>query len=573
MKKIFTILLLIFITNKISAQITLIQFTNGFTSPVEITNAGDKRMFVVEQPGRIYIVDSLGVRNTTPFLNIQPRVLFGGERGLLGLAFAPDYAVSGDFYVNYTRQTDGRTRISRFTVTSNPDIADPNSEQILLTVYQPFSNHNGGNLKFGHDGYLYIGMGDGGSGGDPQNRAQNLDSLLGKMLRIDVSGGSTSYSIPSDNPFVGIAGRDEIWANGLRNPWRWSFDRWNGDLWIGDVGQNNYEEINYQSITSNGGENYGWKCYEANHVYTAGCVPSNNVFPALEISQSDGSCSVIGGFVYRGAEYSNMFNRYFFTDLCLPNIKTIVKNSNGTFTAGNLGTLGGSSIVSFGEDRWGELYIVASGGIIYKLRGASCSPVAYISDEDTIHECVDGLHLLKTPPGSGFSYAWKRDGVVIPGATSHEYPASITGNYTVSVTNRTGCVATSSSVHVVFDITDEQANGGCSVTLNLRLFIETFYDGNEMMVPALYNDLVSNDPTDFDSVTVELHKDIPPYDLVHSVNVLVKINGTSTVKLPPYILNHSYFLAIRHRTALETWSKVPFLFDSNIASFDFTGLE
>ncbi|HPD52857.1 MAG TPA: PQQ-dependent sugar dehydrogenase, partial [Bacteroidia bacterium] len=241
MKKVLCVLVsLIGLTVPSMSQVTLTPFASGFTSPVDIKNCGDGRIFVLEQNGQINILDTAGNINPVPFLDIVGRVLYSGEQGCLGLAFPPDFATSQVFYVNYTRRPDGDTRISRFHVSAtNPDSADANSEEILLTIHQPYSNHNGGHIQFGKDGYLYIGMGDGGSGGDPENRAQNPDSLLGKMLRIAVDPSNPTYSIPPTNPFAGnpSLGAEEIWALGVRNPWRWSFDRATGDLWIGDVGQ------------------------------------------------------------------------------------------------------------------------------------------------------------------------------------------------------------------------------------------------------------------------------------------------------------------------------------------------
>src|SRR5690606_21188454 len=232
----------------------------------------------------------------------------GGERGLLGLAFAPDYETSGRFYVNYTNP-NGNTVIARYTVSENPNVAN-STGTVLLTIEQPFSNHNGGSIHFGPDGYLWIGMGDGGSAGDPNNNGQNKNSLLGKMLRIDVSG--ESYTSPSDNPFVGTDGADEIWSYGLRNPWKFSFDRETGDVWIADVGQNAVEEINRQpSITE--GINYGWRCYEGNSPYqTSGCAAQETMtFPVATYNHPGGRCSVTGGFVYRGENYPNLSGKYF----------------------------------------------------------------------------------------------------------------------------------------------------------------------------------------------------------------------------------------------------------------------
>ena len=235
MRKILILCILLFSNNIHSHNVTLESFGPSFDSPVEIKHAGDDRLFIVEQPGEIKILNSNGTVNSTPFLDIKDKVYYGGERGLLGLAFHPNYPSTPYFFVNYTNNS-GDTVIAKYSVSSNPDIANTN-ETILLTIDQPYTNHNGGCINFGPDGYLYIGMGDGGSGGDPQNYSQNLNSLLGKMLRIDVDNGSP-YAVPNDNPYG-----DEIWASGLRNPWKFSFDT-NGDLWIADVGQYTWEEIN-----------------------------------------------------------------------------------------------------------------------------------------------------------------------------------------------------------------------------------------------------------------------------------------------------------------------------------------
>ncbi len=564
MKKVYLLkLLLLFNITQNVAQVTLVQFSTGFTSPVDLANAGDSRVFVVEQAGRIFIVDSNGVRKTTPFLDIRTRVLSGGERGLLGLAFPPNYASTGYFYVNYTMQTTGATRISRFSRSPlNPDTALSTSEQVLLTIYQPFSNHNGGNLEFGPDGYLYIGMGDGGSGGDPGNRAQNLDSLLGKMLRIDVSG-IGGYTIPATNPFVGVAGRDEIWAYGLRNPWRWSFDRLKGDLWIGDVGQLEYEEIDFQPKSSLGGQNYGWRCYEGNHTYnTAGCgAISNYVFPVLEVSQTPTStCAIVGGYVYRGAEYSNLFGKYFLTDECNATIKTLVPDGIGGFTLSSLGILGGSTLVSFGEDKWGELYVIAYGGTIYKFQGTACSPVAYISDQATIHACYGGTYLLSTPAGNGFNYVWKRNGITVQSGSSASYLASIAGSYTVTVTNRSACSSTSTAVNLLFD-----SNGaGCPATLDTKVFIEGFYTGGGMMNNfgsggCLYlTGTPGASTTDADSIYISAMTTTLPSTVVDQQISILHTDGTARVTFKTTVIpGNNYYIRIRHRNSIETWSASP----------------
>jgi len=302
-----------------NAQTVALQsFATGFTSPVEITHpANDSRLFVVEQGGNIKIVNTAGVVNGTPFLTLtSTTVLSGGERGLLGLAFHPNYASNGYFYVNYTRAGDGATVIARYTVSSNPDIADGSSGTVLLTIAQPYSNHNGGTIKFGPDGYLYIGMGDGGSGGDPGDRAQNITNNLGKILRIDVDSASP-YGIPPTNPFVGVAGNDEIWSIGMRNPWKFSFNRLNGDLWIADVGQSLAEEINkIPSPLPNTGLNFGWRCYEGNLVYdtSSGTCPAyaSTVAPITQYGHGSSRCSITGGYFYTGSTYPNFADKYFF---------------------------------------------------------------------------------------------------------------------------------------------------------------------------------------------------------------------------------------------------------------------
>ncbi len=343
-------------------------FANGFSSPIDLQNAGDSRLFVVEQSGRIKILNSDGTTNPTPFLNISSLVSNGSEQGLLGLAFHPNYDTNGYFYVNYTK-TNGDTRISRFSVDpGDPDIALPGSELTIIEYSQPFPNHNGGGIAFASDGYLYIAAGDGGSGGDPGNRAQNTTILLGKLLRLDIDnpGGGNNYGIPADNPFAGSAvNAEEIWAYGLRNPWRFSFDSANGDIWIGDVGQEDVEEIDRAGATE-AGLNYGWRCYEGSDPYnTTGCPnPSELTFPIAEYSSSTGSgnCSITGGYVYRGSDYPSLSGLYFYADVCSGRIGTVT--SGGTLV--DHGTYGGSW-TSFGVDIEEELYIVDHGGRIYKI--------------------------------------------------------------------------------------------------------------------------------------------------------------------------------------------------------------
>ena len=346
-------------------------FMEGFTLPLGIENCGDERLFIVEQGGKIWITLPDGSKLPNAFLDISDRVYTeGGEQGLLGLAFDPDYSVNGYLYVNYTSQTKGNTSISRFTVNAvNPNRVNKNTELVLLKVKQPFENHNGGQLRFGPDGYLYIGLGDGGDAGDPYQMAQNPGELLGKLLRIDVHSGEL-YGIPDSNPFKYVAGyKPEIYAIGLRNPWRFSFDRLTGDLWLADVGQNKYEEINFQAGLTEGGQNYGWDCKEGKHKFEPGnCSPLATLTnPIIEYSHAGDDCTVVGGFVYRGTIYPNMFGKYFYNDYCSGRFSTIY-NDGGTWVDVPLLMEEPFEYVTFGEDMHGELYVAdIAGGEIYKL--------------------------------------------------------------------------------------------------------------------------------------------------------------------------------------------------------------
>ncbi|MCB9135038.1 MAG: PQQ-dependent sugar dehydrogenase [Anaerolineales bacterium] len=338
----------------------------NYISPVLVTNAGDgsNRLFVVEQPGTIQIIGQ-----NTPFLDIRERVGDdGNEQGLLGLAFHPDYAQNGFFFVDYT-DNKGDTVIARYQVsTDDSNHADPNSETILLQIRQPYPNHNGGHLAFGPDGYLYIATGDGGSGGDPEGNAQNSFTLLGKLLRIDVN--TKPYLSPADNPFAQTGdGLKEIWAYGLRNPWRFSFDRLTGDLYIGDVGQNEWEEIDFVAAGTPGGLNFGWDVLEGTHPYE-GSAPSGLALtaPIWDYSHATGTCSVTGGVVYRGVALPAWNGVYLFGDFCSGQIWGLLRDANGVWQETLLFQTG-LNITSFGQDEAGEVYLVARQGEVYKLIG------------------------------------------------------------------------------------------------------------------------------------------------------------------------------------------------------------
>ncbi len=339
---------------------------DGFEQPLFLCSApGDARLFVVEQPGRIRWIEG-GRPSKEVFLDLTDRVKAGGERGLLGLAFHPAYASNGLLYVNYTDR-DGDTQVERFTVRADRNTADRATAKRILTVDQPFANHNGGMVAFGLDGMLYIGMGDGGAGGDPMGHGQNSRSHLGKMLRLDVDRGDP-YAIPDGNPFKGRpqAGRAEIWAMGLRNPWRFSFDHVAKRLIIGDVGQNKWEELDVVDASAPG-LNYGWSVREGSHGFGLPRPrPANLVEPALEYDHDDG-CSVTGGYAYRGKAMPTLAGTIFFSDYCRGWLRSFrwdgAKASEPR--EWSVGTLG--SVTSFGEDGDGELYVVTHEGRIWKL--------------------------------------------------------------------------------------------------------------------------------------------------------------------------------------------------------------
>ena len=400
----------VLVSSIVGAEVTLeeIHPAGTFNEALGLVHAGDgsDRLFVVRRTGQINVIDD---DTTSQFLNISDRVVSsGGEQGLLGLAFHPDFAANGRFYVNFSAgsghpsgASQGDTVISRFEIDSETGLGDPASEQVILTVFQDFANHNGGNLKFGPDGYLYIGMGDGGSGGDPCNRAQTLDpanlstagfnctnnppdsaALLGKMLRIDIDAptpagsnnlcaaagdGSAEYAIPADNPFAAHASNcAETWSYGLRNPWRWSFDRDTGDLWIADVGQNHWEEVNFEPTSHDGGANYGWKHCEASYTYPAQTPPEecafDHDFPVLEYSiNSQPECAITGGYRYRGP-FEDLIGLYIYGDFCSGRIWFASDDGEGNWSATEFAQTG-FGLRSFGEDEQGNVYVVRSGGI------------------------------------------------------------------------------------------------------------------------------------------------------------------------------------------------------------------
>ncbi|MFT5229219.1 MAG: glucose/arabinose dehydrogenase [Urechidicola sp.] len=420
-------------------EVTLTEVSDDFDDVVDISHAGDSRLFIVEQGGTIRIMNDDYTSNATPFLNINSLTNGGGEQGLLGLAFHPDYANNGFFYVNYTNNS-GDTRIARYTVSAgDPDVADPSSAVIVLSQSQPYGNHNAGDLAFGPDGYLYIPLGDGGSGGDPQNRSQNPATMLGKMLRIDVDSGD-SYGIPADNPFVDVTSTlDEIWAIGLRNTWRISFDAETGDLWMGDVGQNVWEEIDFEPADSPGGVNYGWRCTEGlvdfNQTLCDGALVIED--PVAVYNHSGGACSVTGGYIYRGAEFPGMVGKYFYTDYCNGQFAYLEDDGFGNWEINEFLGPQGFGWSTFGENNQQDIFVGNLNGTIYKLEDV-CSGFE-------MEVTVAGNTLTATPADS---YIWLLNGEVIDGATASTYTYMEGGTYTVIGNNGNGCSVESEGITI-----------------------------------------------------------------------------------------------------------------------------
>jgi glucose/arabinose dehydrogenase len=484
MKRLFTLLGMVICFSMIShaqsltpADVQLTTFVTGYSAPSGLYHCGDERLFVLEKDaGDIEILMTSGQYVGT-FLDLTGLISTGGERGLLGLAFHPNYGDNGYFYVNYTN-TAGHTVIARYQVSSNPNVADPASAQILLTINQPYSNHNGGHLAFGPDGYLYIGMGDGGSAGDPQNFAQNPLSLLGKMLRIDVNQ-ANGYGIPPTNPYAGQNDTlPEIWAIGLRNPWKFSFDRQTGDMFIGDVGQNVWEEINFQSAASNGGENYGWRCYEADAAYnTSGCQNSSAyVYPVAAFNHSSpyNFCSITGGVVYRGSDFPALQGIYFFSDYCDGDIYALTFDGNQWNDTELFGSNAG--VVAFGEDAQGEVYVVNNGGTIFRLEDTCPFNPQISANAGALQASL------------GNSYWWFRDGVLIDGANVASYTPTQSGQYFARVSNGT-CTRQTNSVQWLVT----SGIGGCTYPIASNYNPVAQVDDG-----SCFFDLNCNCPADFD---------------------------------------------------------------------------
>jgi glucose/arabinose dehydrogenase len=356
--RIITLLILVCSLCSNAQNVGLIPYATGFYLPTDVVHAGDERLFLVEREGRIKIINPGGETLLQPFLDISTLVNPGGEGGFLGLAFDPDYADNGYFYVKYWRQSDAMVVVARYSVSTDPNLADPASEMVLLTIPHPIGSHFGGTIAFGPDGYLYISSGDGGTGGAT---AQDITSNLGKILRLDVN--APAPYIPAGNPYVGTDGNDEIWALGFRNPWKFSFDQLTGDLWIGDVGQAQIEEINRISQPLSAGLNFGWRCFEGLLPYSGECSPSTIIsFPFLSYSHLQG-CAVTGGYVYRGSLFPSFYGKYFFADFCSGTIGRVDQAGLAAYTE----TWPEShDFTTFAQDVNGELYL-ADSHQLYKI--------------------------------------------------------------------------------------------------------------------------------------------------------------------------------------------------------------
>jgi glucose/arabinose dehydrogenase len=352
-----------------TVPVALQEVASGLSFPLYLTSPpGDERLFIVQKGGAIRVVKA-GALLEAPFLDLTGQVSTGNEQGLLGLAFPPAYGTTGRFVVHYTDGA-GNTRISLFQVSADPDRADPASESLVYAATQPFANHNGGQIAFGPEGYLYIGLGDGGSGGDPLGNGQSLSEPLGSILRIDLDGG-VPYAVPPDNPFVGTEGAvPEVWSYGLRNPWRFSFDRATGDLYIGDVGQSQWEEVNRSAAAEGSGRgvNYGWSRMEGSHCFQGdGCDQTGLTLPVLEYSHGSG-CSVTGGYVYRGTAIPDLQGHYFYADFCQGWVRSFRADGGVVSEEADWPTLRpGGGIPSFGEDAAGELYVLSAEGRVFKI--------------------------------------------------------------------------------------------------------------------------------------------------------------------------------------------------------------
>lgn len=467
----------LFLTRSMAQPIPVLIYnpvvSSGLNSPVDVVNAGDgtNRLFIVNQGGTVRILSG-GSLLPGNFLDIPDSISSGGERGLLSIAFHPNFATNRYFFVYYTN-TAGNLRITRFqTQAGNPNAADESTGVVIMTIPHPtYSNHNGGKLIFGHDGNLYLGTGDGGSGGDPDNNAQNGNSLLGKMIRINVDNFTTPpyYTIPSDNPFISDPNvRDEVFALGLRNPWRWSFDKLTHDVWIADVGQGAWEEVNNRTFAASGGINYGWRCYEGNAGYnTSGCLPQNTYISPIYVYPHNGTTggfSITGGYVYRGAEFGAMYGHYICADYVSGNTWIMRPDGSGGWTINMQSGLPGN-IAGFGEAENGDLFALSRNGVLYKVITSTILPVSVLDFSVTPSSGYNDVRWRTTNEQnvSFFDIEFGTDGVTFiqagrvnannnPPANNYSFHHNITLFtklfYRLKVTDKNGRVTYSDTVEV-----------------------------------------------------------------------------------------------------------------------------
>ncbi|MBI1225005.1 MAG: hypothetical protein GC192_07180 [Bacteroidetes bacterium] len=458
MKNALTLLLFLLLLVKTQAQtVTLTPFASGFNWLVGIARApGENRMYVYQKDGFIKILNTDGTVQATPFLDLSAKVQNDGERGLVGLAFHPQYQSNGFFYVFYNQVGTGKCTVSRFKRSpGNPNIADP-TEGILLSFDHPELNHVGGCMKFGPDGYLYISTGDGGGAGDPNGNGQNLLSFLGKILRIDVGNQGGAYTVPASNPFVGVANTaPEIWAYGLRNPWRFSFDRWSGNLWIGDVGQDTWEEVNMQPSNSTGGENYGWSCKEGLSDFNSNqCFGGSLTDPLYQYGHIStpiqGWCagSITGGVVYRGTQFADLQGKYIFADFCTGKIFSLAQMGIDVQVE-EAGDFNDVDFSVLDENNAGELFVCAvNSNQIYQLKSTDCTPVAWLV-ADPIIDLPFGASAQLNAYGNNMNYQWLLNGDPINGANGSSLEVTTSGTYSFIVTNpANGCTNTSNETVV-----------------------------------------------------------------------------------------------------------------------------
>ena len=457
MKKLFlSFFILIYFLSAKTQTVNLSDFSTGYNWLLGMEHAGDDRIFALQKNGFIIISDKDGNRNPTPFLDLSAKTLnsFRDEKGLLGLAFHPDYESNGRFFVYYNIIPAGDCVIAEFMRDpDNPDRGLESSEKEILRFPHPRGNHVGGCLKFGPDGYLYIGVGDGGGSGDPDRTGQDLTTLLGKILRIDIDNGDP-YSIPADNPFANDASaKKEIWAWGLRNPWRFSFDRLTGDLWLTDVGQNEFEEVNFQKAGDPGGNNYGWSCREASAIFRQSeCAPGGiYVDPAFQYAHIGGSCSgsISGGVVYRGMQFGDLWGKYLTTDFCTGRIYAVDKDGDD-FSGKLIGDFANGEYTVLEENNMGELFISSFANVLIKIESQNPKPTAVILNDDFLI-CPGETVVLEAYkiPGTAMEMIWQLDGMDLFPVMNPKLFTSQPGAYTLKVTNpENGEVSFSEPVNV-----------------------------------------------------------------------------------------------------------------------------